>query len=147
VAHFYPIDFSPEEQALAKAFSKQAQLPSEIIPYCAASNEELTRSFKGDLVHRGITITSSGFYAPQGRSLRIGSKTSELNNNIEQFSYKDMQALNFEMESSALFALGKSMGHRCGTICLGIANRPAMQFSSGYQHEMKQLIRFVLDSL
>lgn len=147
VAHFYPIDFSPEEQALAKAFSEQAQLPSEIIPYCAASNEELTRSFKGDLVHRGITITSSGFYAPQGRSLRIGSKTSELNNNIEQFSYKDMQALNFEMESSALFALGKSMGHRCGTICLGIANRPAMQFSSGYQHEMKQLIQFVLDSL
>jgi len=53
--------------------------------------------------------------------------------------------LNFEMESSALFALGRALGHRCATICLGVANRPTTTFSSGYTEEMKGLIKFVLD--
>jgi uridine phosphorylase len=49
------------------------------------------------------------------------------------------------MESSALFSLGKAMGHECLTICLGIANRPLMEFSKGYESEMNELIKYVLD--
>jgi uridine phosphorylase len=49
------------------------------------------------------------------------------------------------MESSALFSLGRALGHECGTICLGIANRPNMEFSSGYKDAMKDLIQYVLD--
>jgi len=55
--------------------------------------------------------------------------------------------LNFEMESSALFALGKALGHNCATICLGIANRPKRDFSSDYNPKMKKLIRYVLDRI
>ena len=51
------------------------------------------------------------------------------------------------MESSALFALGKAMGHECITICLGIANRPRMEFSKGYEQEMDALIEYVLDRI
>jgi len=51
------------------------------------------------------------------------------------------------LESSALFALGKSLGHRCATICLGIANRPKTTFSKGYQDAMQNLIKFVLDRI
>jgi len=51
------------------------------------------------------------------------------------------------MESSALFSLGKAMGHRCATICLGVANRPNMEFSKGYSSEMRGLITYVLDRI
>jgi uridine phosphorylase len=51
------------------------------------------------------------------------------------------------MESSAIFALGKAMGHRCATICLGVANRPKMEFSKGFDPEMKELIVYVLDRI
>jgi uridine phosphorylase len=59
----------------------------------------------------------------------------------------DHLVTNFEMESSAIFALGKAMGHRCATICLGVANRPKMEFSKGFNSEMKELIQYVLDRI
>jgi uridine phosphorylase len=51
------------------------------------------------------------------------------------------------MESSALFALGRQLGHQCATICLGVANRPNMEFSEGYSSEMKELIEYVLERI
>ena len=49
------------------------------------------------------------------------------------------------MESSALFALGRELGHQCATICLGVANRPSMAFSKGYHKEMEELIKYILE--
>jgi uridine phosphorylase len=51
------------------------------------------------------------------------------------------------VESSALFALGTALGHSCATICLGIANRPAKEFSSDYSEHMKNLIQHALEKL
>lgn len=147
VAHFYPIDFNPEEKSIAKALDAYVGFPEEVIPYCSESSPALVRKLDGEKVRKGITVTSSGFYAPQGRSLRLGTRTSEVNEKLEQFSFENHRVVNFEMESSALFALGKAMGHQCITICLGIANRPRMEFSKGYEAEMNELIRYVLDRL
>lgn len=147
VAHFYPIQFSAEEIEIAHTFAKHAGIPKEIIPYCAEASAELVQKFTGSKVNKGITVTSSGFYAPQGRSLRLGTRTSDINEKIETFQHHSHRIVNFEMESSALFALGKAMGHQCATICLGIANRPRMEFSKGYDNEMNELIHFVLESI
>jgi uridine phosphorylase len=121
--------------------------PTQITPYCSSSSDSLLKKLDSEKVHKGITVTSSGFYAPQGRSLRLGTKTPEINEKLEQFSYEEYRVVNFEMESSALFALGKAMGHECITICLGIANRPRMEFSKGYEKEMNTLIQYVLDRI
>ena len=51
------------------------------------------------------------------------------------------------MESSALFILGKALGHRCSTICLGIANRPNLEFSKEHATEMEELISHVLEKI
>jgi uridine phosphorylase len=58
-----------------------------------------------------------------------------------------LMVCNFEMESSALFSLGKALGHRCATICLGVANRPKQIFSQGYNTEMLGLIENVLNQV
>lgn len=145
VAHFYPISFTDHEKSLAEALDSFVGFPKEITPYCSESSEKLLKQFSGEHTQEGITVTSSGFYAPQGRSLRLGTRTSEVNEKLEAFSFEGHRVINFEMESSALFTLGKALGHQCITICLGIANRPRMEFSKGYEKEMNDLIRYVLD--
>ena len=147
VAHFYPIDFNEHEKGLASSLDSFVGFPKEITPYCAEASKQLLDQFKGPETHKGITVTSSGFYAPQGRSLRLGTRTPEINEKLEAFSFEGHRVVNFEMESSALFSLGKAMGHQCITICLGIANRPRMEFSKGYENEMNRLIQYVLDKI
>jgi uridine phosphorylase len=51
------------------------------------------------------------------------------------------------MESSAIFALGKALGHRCTSICLGVANRPQEIFSTGIETAMDELITYVLERI
>ena len=147
VAHFYDIEYSKEEEQLNKAISAHIGLPGKVNTYLCSSTNSLTQRLSSDKTYEGITITSSGFYGPQGRELRLNTKTRNLNERITSFSSDSHRITNFEMESSALFALSKNLGHECTTICLGIANRPKKEFSSGYKDEMLKLIEYVLDRL
>ena len=79
--------------------------------------------------------------------LRVKNAIDGMNEQLTSFQFENKLVTNFEMESSAIFALGKAMGHRCTTICLGVANRPNMEFSKGFDSEMKELIQYVLDRI
>lgn len=147
IAHFYDIDISNDEDNINNAFNDQVNLPAKVITYVTEASTNLLDKLKSDKTYNGITITSSGFYGPQGRQLRLNTRTTKINDEISAFSYKDHRITNFEMESSALFTLGKNLGHDCATICLGIANRPNKEFSSGYESEMLELIQYVLDRI
>ena len=146
VAHFYSIQFSPEEIEMGNKLTSFLELPDSIKPYLIESNKSITDRLISDKTFNGITITSSGFYGPQGRKLRLKTHTEELQIKLGQYK-SHISVLNFEMESSALFALGRELGHRCATICLGVANRPNMEFSKGYQNEMENLILHTLDRI
>jgi len=147
VAHFYPIAFTTDETEMLEAISDHVLLPPKIQPYVAKSSENLTNKLSSDQTYTGVTVTSSGFYGPQGRSLRLGLSTIKMNERLTSFHFKNHRIVNFEMESSALFALGKALGHECTTICLGVANRPNNLFSKGCVKEMNDLIRYVLDRI
>jgi uridine phosphorylase len=145
VAHFYGVSFTTKEMELLHSFISQVNLPAKVEPYLVSASNELTSKLDSELTFNGITVTSSGFYGPQGRQLRLLTKTTLLNEQLTAFQYNNERIMNFEMESSALFALGKSLGHQCATICLGVANRPKLEFSKGFEKEMKELIVYVLD--
>ncbi len=147
IAHFYEIKFSDEEIELNTALINHLKFPIGIQPYMVESDKELTKKFISEKTHQGITVTSSGFYGPQGRQLRVKNSTIEMNEKLTSFQNGNNIVTNFEMESSAIFSLGKAMGHRCATICLGVANRPKMEFSKGFDTEMKELILYVLDRI
>ena len=147
VAHYYDIPFSAEETELNDAINRSVHLPKAINTYLAKASVSLTNSLRSDQTIEGITITSSGFYGPQGRQLRLPNRTNELNDQLTAFKHGNTRITNFEMESSALFALGKELGHECATICLGIANRPNKDFSKDYSQHMLQLIQYVLDRI
>ncbi len=147
VAHFYQIAFTSEESEFCSELKTFLNLPTAIQPYFVSPSQELTNKLKSENTKSGITITSSGFYGPQGRQLRLKTHTEELQLHVGDFEKNGVKVTNFEMESSALFALGRQLGHQCATICLGVANRPNMEFSEGYSSEMKELIEYVLERI
>jgi uridine phosphorylase len=147
VAHFYEIDFSEEERDFCAKLIGHSQLPNTIQPYFISPSQLLTSRLKSTQTTSGITITSSGFFGPQGRQLRLKTKTENLQLLMGDFVHNGVKVTNFEMESSALFALGRELGHHCATICLGVANRPNMEFSNGYNHDMNVLIEYVLNRI
>ena len=147
VAHFYPIDYTDQEMQLRANIDQHLNLPYGITPYLISADTDLTQRLSSSETYTGITITSSGFYGPQGRSLRLGSKIKDIHIKLGSFRQDETKIVNFEMESSAIFALGRQLGHACATICLGVANRPNMEFSTGCEHEMNALISYVLDRI
>ena len=147
VAHFYKINFSAFELDLAQKINNFLDFPKSIQTYFSSANEDLVSRLSSKDTHIGITVTSSGFYGPQGRTLRIPTHTQDIHLLLAKFIEKDLKILNFEMESSALFALGKELGHKCATICLGIANRPNLGFSSDSKAEMQKLISYTLERI
>lgn len=148
VGHFYNVEFSSEERSLLDSILSKRIFPEYIQPYLKKASTDLINKFDGDKCYKGITVTSSGFYGPQGRELRIPTHTRGLHEKLEHFvGYNENRFVNFEMESSALFTLGQALGHSCATICLGIANRPNLHFSGDYSKEMSELITYSLDRI
>ncbi|MCR9174218.1 MAG: nucleoside phosphorylase [bacterium] len=145
VAHFYEVPFDAEESVLNAEIAQHVGFPENVRTYISKASDAIVTLLDSDKTENGITVTSSGFYGPQGRQLRLKNKTSHINDQLSSFQHDSHRITNFEMESSALFALGRALGHECGTICLGIANRPNKEFSSGYKEAMEELIVYVLD--
>ena len=148
VGHFYNVNYTSEESIILENIQSEKIFPENIVPYLKKSSAKFMNKFDGSTCFKGITVTSSGFYGPQGRELRIPTHTRDLHKRLELFIDKEgNRFVNFEMESSALFTLGQHLGHSCATICLGIANRPNLTFSSDYSNEMIKLIKYALDSI
>lgn len=147
--HFYKDDAHIKEHEIADAFCTHANWNSNLAkPYViSASKELISKLGKGESVFTGVTATASGFYAPQGRVLRL---TPEMNNFPEllaSFSYHNARITNFEMETSALYGLSAALGHHACTLCAIIANRASKTFSSKHDDTVKDLILHVLNNL
>ena len=115
-------------------------------PYFVDSDAELWEHFK-DAVTEGITIAAPGFYAPQGRYVRLRPADKDLNAKIESFRYKGRRITNFEMEGSALAGLARLMGHRATTMCTIIAQRIAKDAKTDYKPFVEQMISMALEKL
>ena len=130
------------------AFRKHTQWSESLAaPYTVDASQSLLKKFTDKKFKKGVTISAPGFYAPQGRELRLPLAFPQLNELIETFSYNDLRITNFEMESSAIYGLSKMMGHNALTVCLIIANRVTLTANENYRNEMKKLIKTVLDIL
>ena len=131
------------EEAFVKHMSWLKQLAA---PYFVESSDMLIKLF-GDEVLHGMTISSPGFYGPQGRVVRIPLADPMQNEKIELFLYKGKKITNFEMESSALAGLSRLLGHEASTICTIIANRDNKTANSDYKPYVKKMVEMALDKL
>ncbi len=115
-------------------------------PYFIDADKELLELFR-DMTVEGITIAAPGFYAPQGRWVRLQPADPQLNEKIESFRYEGRRITNFEMEGSALAGLAALMGHRAATVCTIIAQRVALDACTDYKPFVRQMIADALDRL
>ncbi|MCD4683258.1 MAG: nucleoside phosphorylase [Bacteroidales bacterium] len=132
---------------MTEAFIEYSKWPEEFpSPYAVPSSEKLTNKLGEGLVH-GITATAPGFYGPQGRSLRLKLAYPDLMNKLEDFKFGALKIVNFEMETSALYGLGKLLGHNTLTVCVAIANRKKHEYNQNYKKAINNLIELILTRL
>ena len=142
VAHFYS-ETAVIEKKMSRLYTKHASWPKELsTPYIVKASENLFSLF-ADLPS-GITATAPGFYGPQSRTLRLSPSIVDLHEKIGSFTTNNLQITNFEMETSALYYLGQSLGHNTLTICAIIGNRITKQYSKDYKKTVEKMIDLVL---
>jgi uridine phosphorylase len=109
--------------------------------------EELENKIYSDKFHKGFTGTAGGFYGPQGRVVRLNIQDPQLNSKMDAFNYNGTRMTNLEMETSAIYGLGKLLGHNCLSLNAIIANRAVGEFSSNPEKTVNELIAYTLDKL
>ena len=131
---------------MGEAFKNHANWPKDLsLPYFYKGSKILLKKFSD--LRSGITVTSPGFYGPQGRNIRLPFSISNLHEQLNTFEYENLKITNFEMETAALYGLGKLLGHQCLTICAILANRIKQQYSKDHKKTVSEMIPFVLERL
>ena len=116
-------------------------------PYVIAGSKTLEKQLESDKIFKGFTGTAGGFYGPQGRVVRLGIQDPELNNKMDSFNYKGIKMTNLEMETGAIYGLGKLLGHHCLSLNAIIANRATGTFSEDPYKAVDELIEYTLNKL
>lgn len=145
--NFYSHTKTDAEIELADAFTAQTKLDTNITrPYAFAGSSDLIAKFSEGF-HKGITVTCPGFYGPQGRILRLGLSSPGLIDRLTHFNHNGLRITNFEMETSAIYGLGRLMGHHCMSVNAIVANRVVQEFSADSDAAVAQLIKQALEVL
>ena len=118
--------------------------PQKAAPYVVKADDELTDRIAADDMIRGITVSANGFYAPQGRVVRLQLDDPYVNSKIRAFRYGGLKVCNYEMEGSLIAGLSRMMGHKALTVCCVIANRFAKEANVNYKGGIECLIDKVL---
>jgi len=116
-------------------------------PYVISCSEKLEKRLESSLIFKGITGTAGGFYGPQGRVLRLNIQDENLNSKMDSFNYNGTRMTNLEMETGAIYGLGKLLGHHCLSLNAIIANRANGTFSEDPYKAVDELIAYALGKL
>lgn len=122
-------------------------LPVWAYPYAVNANPELVERIGRDDMLRGNTMSAVGFYAPQGRMVRLKLAKPDLVEKLESFGYEGERITNFEMESGCLQGMAKMLGHKAMTVCCIIAERRSTNADPDYKPHVRRLIETVLDRI
>ena len=143
--NFYLHSNNEEEKQILHAFITHTQMQQGISEqYINAASISLLKEFVSGF-HQGITVTCPGFYGPQGRVLRMGLKQPQLIDRLSSFSFGQHRISNFEMETSAIYGMGKILGHHCLSLSAIVANRISKEFSKDGGAAVEELIKRTLE--
>ncbi|MDF0718216.1 nucleoside phosphorylase [Muricauda sp. 334s03] len=115
-----------------------------IHPYVIDFDKELAGIFTSNRIRFGVTGTNSGFYGPQGRTLRITPAIKDFNDKLAAFSFGNTRITNLEMETAAMYGIAKLHGHRAVSLNAILANRATGEFSKQGHQTIDELIQYTL---
>lgn len=115
-------------------------------PYFVRAGQRIIDRFE-DCTVKGMTISASGFYGPQGRVVRQNLAMPNMLEDFETFEFKGYKITNFEMEGSALAGMAAKLGHNAGTVCCAIAHRYLKDANTDYKPRVAELVKLALDRM
>ncbi len=141
---FYDLPMNDFEAGIAHDLQRKARLP--FMPYVVRGSEELRVQIGKDMI-TGNTVTCPGFYAPQGRQLRVPIRFPQLIEDLNYYHKGDFWLTNFEMETSGYYAMARLLGHEVLSVNAIIANRIKNKFVKNPNKVVESLIKKVLEAL
>lgn len=146
--HFYRDPEGVNMTGLVERFVDHTRWPVALPePYFIMASGPLAGMFAGKGLVEGITLSTAGFYGPQVRSLRLEPFDPGLLEILGSFSSDGLEITNYEMESSAIYALSALLGHRAVTLCVAVANRMTGEVLQDHFAAMERLITLVLQTI
>jgi len=143
LAQFY--GFESTNMLANDALSLWCQQINYTLPvYGAKASEKLIKQFSSISQH-GYTLTAPGFYAPQGRTVRMKSLLPDFLRDVSKTKFEGEIITNIEMETAAYYAFSASLGHEMISLNAILANRLTHEFSKNPESQIKQLIELTLD--
>ena len=162
---FYEVPYPDEicerlEQELAhvvkSSMSTGSRFYGKIHPYVARAELVIVNALLeasaslGVPTKLGLTVSSSDFFAPQGRdTARVKPSVPELDRILSEYDPRvgGQRVENMEMEASFLLHFLGGLGHWAGAICPTIANRRKNTFDHHYQEAIRNATMVALSAL
>jgi uridine phosphorylase len=122
----------------------QETLDLTFLPYQASASSKLLQKLPSDY-YRGVTLTAPGFYAPQGREIRLKPKMDNMIELLAALKVGELKMTNFEMETAGYYAMGQLLNHRMLSLNAIVANRPSGEFDKEAEKTVDRMIRAALE--
>jgi uridine phosphorylase len=142
VMNFYDLPMDDFEAGLAHDIQKKTGL--SFMPYVVRGSTSLREQIGVEMLS-GNSVTSPGFYAPQGRTLRVPIRYPKLIETMNYYHKGDFWLTNFEMETAGYYAMARLLGHEVLSVNAIIANRIKGKFSKNPNKVVEALINKVLE--
>ena len=137
---FYPT--LPNMQSFASAVKQTLDL--SFLPYEANAAQELLDLLPSSFLV-GTTLTAPGFYAPQGREVRLKPRIESMMDKLAGLNCEGDRLTNFEMETAGYYGLGELLGHNMLSLNAIIANRVTQEFDKKAEKTVEKLILAALE--
>lgn len=139
LAQFY--GFESAQSISADSLEQWTQAIDYPLPlYAAKASTHLLEKFKPLNAFEGITLTAPGFYAPQGRTIRMHSIRPDFLEKVAGATLEGQEITNIEMETAAYYAFAGAMGHEMISLNALLANRITNEFSKDPEGQIMSLI-------
>jgi uridine phosphorylase len=144
------------DDLIKRSMSRDSRFYGQIHPYVARAEPTIVDALReaseslGVPTKVGLTVSSSGFFAPQGRDVaRVRPSVPELDRILSEYDpgLGGQRIENMEMESSFLIHFLGGLGHWAGAICPAISNRRENTFDHDYQEAVKNATKVALLAL
>ncbi len=142
--NFYDLPMDDFEAGVAHDLHRKTGLP--FMPYVVRGSQSLREQIGFDMM-QGNTVTCPGFYAPQGRVLRLPLRFPKLLEDFNYYHKGEFWLTNFEMETSGYYAMARLLGHDALSVNAIIANRIKNKFSKNPNKVIESLIKKVLERI
>lgn len=143
-------------QVISQSMNKKSRFFGKIHPYVSRAEPTIVNALVeaseslGVQSKIGLTVSCSGFFAPQGRNIaRVNPTITDLDIIFSEYDpgLNGQYIENMEMEASFLNHFLGGLGYWGGAICTTIANRREDTFEHFYQDAVANSIRVALIAL